>query len=159
MFYRIRLELMVLAAVAISITALVFAINDDGAQTAVAELGAGQGSELIASEEGVPVDAREVEIFEFQYDPDPVRISAGTTVVWSNSDLAAHTVTADDGSWGSDYMARGAVFSETFDEPGVYVYICELHPPRQAGIAGASGGDKLVFGGGGPGMQGNIIVE
>ncbi len=158
MLHRIRLELTVLAAVAISITALVFAITDDGARTAVADPGAGQDSELVASE-GLPDGAREVEIIEFQYDPDPVRVAAGTTVVWSNSDLAAHTVTADDGSWGSDYLARGDVFYATFDEPGVYGYICELHPPRQAGIAGAPGGDKLVVGGGGYGMQGRIIVE
>ncbi len=159
MLHRIRLELTVLAAVAISITALVFAISDDGVRTAVADPQPGQDSELIASSGGIPDGAREVAIFEFQYDPDPVRVSAGTTVVWSNSDLAAHTVTADDRSWGSEYMARGDVFSATFDEPGVYVYICELHPPRQVGIAGASGGDKLVLGGGGHGMQGKIIVE
>lgn len=159
MLHRIRLELTVLAAVAISITALVFAISDDGARTVVADPGAGQESELSAFSEGVPDDAREVEIFEFQYDPDPVRVAAGTTVVWSNSDLAVHNVMADDGSWGSEYMAQGDVFMTTFDEPGVYVYICELHPPRQAGIAGASGGDKLVLGGGGHGMQGRIIVE
>ena len=159
MLHRIRLELTVLAAVAISITALVFAISDDGARTVVADLLAGQESELGVSADGIPDGAREVAIVEFKYDPDPIRIAAGTTVVWSNSDLAAHTVTADDGSWGSEYMARGDVFSTTFDEPGVYVYYCELHPPRQAGIAGASGGDKLVLGGGGSGMQGRIIVE
>ncbi|MCH7579527.1 MAG: hypothetical protein IIB22_04730, partial [Chloroflexi bacterium] len=114
---------------------------------------------LSVSADGIPDGAREVEIVEFKYEPDPVRVAVGTTVVWSNSDLAAHTVTADDGSWGSKYMAQGDVFSRTFDEPGVYVYYCELHPPRQAGIAGASGGDKLVAGGGGSGMQGRIIVE
>ena len=159
MLHRIRLELTVLAAVAISITALVFAISDDGARAVVADPGAGQDSTQIVSSEGIPDGAREVAIVEFKYDPDPVRVAAGTTVVWSNSDLAAHTVTADDGSWGSKYMAQGDVFQVTFDEPGVYVYYCELHPPRQAGIAGASGGDKLVVGGGGHGMQGRIIVE
>ena len=159
MLHRIRLELMVLAAVAISITALVFAISDDGARTVVADPPSGQDSELGVSSEGIPDGATEVAIVEFKYDPEPIRIAAGTTVVWSNSDLAAHTVTADDGRWGSEYMAQGAVFQVTFDEPGVYVYYCELHPPRQAGIVGASGGDKLVLGGGGSGMQGKIIVE
>ena len=159
MLHRIRLELTVLAAVAISITALVFAISDDGARSVVADRQAGEDSELVVSSVAIPDGAREVEIVEFKYEPDPVRVAVGATVVWSNSDLAAHTVTADDGSWGSKYMAQGDVFSRTFDEPGVYVYYCELHPPRQAGIAGASGGDKLVAGGGGSGMQGRIIVE
>ena len=159
MLHRIRLELTVLAAVAISITALVFAISDNGAQTAVALPGEAQESELGVSLEGVPDGAKEVEIAKFSYNPDPIRVSAGTTVVWSNLDVEAHTVTANDGSWGSDYMGKGDVFAATFDEPGVYVYFCELHPPRHAGIAGASGGEKLVFGGGGPGMQGKVIVE
>ncbi len=159
MLHRIRLELTVLAAVAISITALVFAMDGSGAQSAVADLQTGQDLEDVVSTEAIPKGARQVEIVEFKYDPDPVRVAAGTTIAWSNSDLAAHTVTADDGSWGSEYMAEGDVFTATFDEPGVYVYICELHPPRQAGIAGASGGDKLVLGGGGHGMQGKIIVE
>ena len=56
-------------------------------------------------------------------------------------------------------MAQRDVFSATFDAPGVYSYFCELRPPRHAGIASASGGDKLVLGGGGIGMQGTIIVE
>ena len=159
MLHRIRIELTVLVAVAISITALVVAVSNDGAQTAVADPGAGQDSEVGVSTEGIRDGAQKVDIFEFQYDPDPVQVAAGTTVVWSNLDLAAHTVMAEDGSWGSDYMAQGDVFTATFDEPGVYEYICELHPPRQAGIAGASGGDKLVLGGGGHGMQGRIVVE
>ena len=161
MLHRIRLELIALVAVAISITALVFAISDGGGgpSTVVADPAAAQGSKRVVSLDGNPEGAREVEIVEFKYDPDPVRVAAGTTVVWSNSDLAAHTVTADDGSWGSEYMNQGDEFSATFDEPGVYVYICELHPPGQAGIAGASG-EKLVFGGGGGhGMEGRIIVE
>ncbi len=160
MLHRIRLELTVLVAVGISITALVFAMDDSGTRTAVADPQAGQDSEQVTSSDFIPKGAREVEIIEFKYDPDPVRVAVGTTVAWSNSDIAAHTVTADDGSWGSEYMAKGDVFTATFDEPGVYVYICELHPPSQAGIAGASGGDKLVLGGGGHGgMQGKIIVE
>ena len=159
MLHRIRLELTVLVAVAISITALVFAMDDAGTRAVVADPQAGQDTEKVAASEFIPKGAREIDIIEFKYDPDPVRVAVGTTVAWSNSDLAAHTVTADDGSWGSEYMAEGDVFTATFDEPGVYVYICELHPPRQAGIAGASGGDKLVVGGGGRGMQGTIIVE
>ena len=157
--HRIRLELTVLVAVGISITALVFAMDDNGARSAVADPQTGHDTEKVASSDIIPKGAREVEIVEFKYDPDPVRVAAGTIIAWSNSDQAAHTVTADDGSWGSEYMAKGDVFTATFDEPGVYVYICELHPPRQAGIAGASGGDRLVLGGGGHGMQGKIIVE
>ena len=160
MLHRIRLELTVLAAVAISITALVFAISDDGTKTAVAVPQPGQDSEQALSSQGIiPKGAREVEIVDFLYDPDPVHVAVGTTVAWSNSDRAAHTVTADDRSWGSEYMAEGDIYLTSFNEPGVYVYFCELHPPRQAAISGATAGEKLVLGGGGVGMQGTIIVE
>ena len=161
MLHRIRLELTVLVAVAISITALVFSMSDNSAQTMVAVQQPEQDSEQVTSSQGfIPKGAREVNIVGFLYDPDPVRVAVGTTVAWSNSDRAAHTVTADDRSWGSASMAKGDVFTLTFDEPGVYVYFCELHPPRQAAIPGVTLGEKLVFGGGGgAGMQGTIIVE
>ena len=160
MLHRVRLEVTVLVAVAISITALVFAMSDNSTQTAVAVLQPGQDSEQVTSSQGIiPKGAREVDIAGFLYDPDPVRVAVGTTVAWSNSDRAAHTVTADDRSWGSEYMAKGDIYVTSFDEPGVYVYFCELHPPRQAAIPGAPAGEKLVLGGGGVGMQGTIIVE
>lgn len=153
MLHRIRLELTVLLAVAISVTALVFALTDDSAPAAIAE-----PQPSVSSTADIPDDARQVEIFEFQYDPDPVRVPAGTTVAWTNSDLAQHTVTADDGSWDSGYMDEGDTFALTFDEPGVYTYYCVLHPPRQVAL-GAADGDELVLGGGGHGMSGTIMVE
>ena len=55
-------------------------------------------------------------------------------------------------------MKQGETYVTILDEPGVYVYICELHPPRHGAIFGAPPGTKLV-GGGGRGMQGTIIVE
>lgn len=154
MLHRVRLELTALVAVAISITALVLALTGGGSPAAIAE------PPQATSPGDIPEDAHEVDIFDFRYDPDPVRVPAGTTIVWSNSDFAPHTVTADDGSWGSEYMAEGDVFAATFDEPGVYAYICELHPPPHLGTLRAADGDELVFGGGGgrP-MHGTVIVE
>ena len=62
MLHRIRRELTVLAAVAISITALVFAISDDGTKTAVAVPGAAQA---VSSAAIIPEGAREVDIVNF----------------------------------------------------------------------------------------------
>ena len=68
------------------------------------------------------------------YVPPSADVEPGTLVVWSNDDIAAHTVTSgepgvDVGSvFDSGVMASGATFERTFDEPGEYDYFCALHP-------------------------------
>jgi plastocyanin len=49
-------------------------------------------------------------------------------VKWTNQDSAAHTVTADDGSFDSGQMAQGATFSFTFSKAGTFSYKCGNHP-------------------------------
>jgi plastocyanin len=61
------------------------------------------------------------------FDPDPVRITAGTTVMWHNVDAQTHTTTSDEGLWDSGFMSSGDRYEYTFDEPGEYPYHCELH--------------------------------
>lgn len=60
--------------------------------------------------------------------PREVRIRVGDQVAWINRDPLVHTVTADDGTWGSGEMAEGAVFVHRFDRPGRYTYHCIPHP-------------------------------
>jgi plastocyanin len=71
-----------------------------------------------------------VEIVDFAYDPDPVRVAAGGKVIWQNMDSAPHTATADDGSFDTGTIEEGKLKSETeaFKEPGVFPYHCEIHP-------------------------------
>ena len=57
-----------------------------------------------------------------------VRIRAGKTVEWTNYDPMVHTVTSDDGTWGSGFIAEGDRFSHTFATPGRYPYHCQPHP-------------------------------
>jgi len=154
--YRLRIELGVLLAIGMSMAAFVFVLSANGGRANVT--GALPESPQVSAVQAVSDDAREVNIYEFRYNPDPVRVPAGSTIAWSNSDATPHTVTADDGSWGSANLAQGDGFIATFDEPGVYAYYCVLHPPAQLGIVGGAD-EKLVFGGGGHGMQGTIIVE
>ncbi len=61
----------------------------------------------------------------------------GTTVVWTNDDAIAHTVTSGtsdgsrgsaDGIFDSGFMNTGDTFSYTFDEPGEFPYFCLPHP-------------------------------
>ena len=62
------------------------------------------------------------------YAPNPVVISAGGTVTWTNNDATTHTSTSDDGAWNSGSIAPGAKFSRTFATAGSYKYHCSLHP-------------------------------
>jgi len=59
----------------------------------------------------------------------PVRALAlvGDTVVWRNGDGTNHTVTANDASFDSGYIAPGGTFARTFAKVGVYPYHCTIH--------------------------------
>jgi len=74
------------------------------------------------------VRSAKVEIEDFAYDPDPVRIEEGGKVIWINRDSAPHTATAEDGSFDTGTLEEGKLKSETFKEPGTYAYVCSIHP-------------------------------
>lgn len=71
-----------------------------------------------------------VEIPEFRFSPDPLRIKAGTAVVWHNGHNQAHTSTgAGAMRWNTGNVAPGATSAPVvFPEPGTYPYFCALHP-------------------------------
>lgn len=69
-----------------------------------------------------------VEIFDFEYDPSAIQVDAGTEIAITNSDAAAHTFSAVDGSFDSGTIDGDAEGSVTVEEPGTYDYICEFHP-------------------------------
>lgn len=75
-----------------------------------------------------------VDISNFAYDPDPVRVEAGGKVIWLNEDSVAHTATADDGSFDTGEIEEGKLKSETFKQPGIYTYHCEIHPQMHGTI-------------------------
>jgi len=66
--------------------------------------------------------------------PADITIDVGETVIWSNDDTAAHTVTSgspEDGPSGffdSSLFMAGTTFEHTFDEAGDYPYFCMVHP-------------------------------
>jgi plastocyanin len=93
-------------------------------------------------------DDASVDIFDFGFDSPSITIEAGSTVTWTNTGNAPHTVTADDGTFDSGTLDNGGTFSFTFDTPGTYTYHCEIHPNMtaeivvtEAGGAGTTGGD------------------
>ncbi len=69
----------------------------------------------------------------FKFKPDPVKISAGTKVIWTNSDDLTHTVTSGingepTGVFDSGPFTGGQTYSFTFSQPGQYPYYCKVHP-------------------------------
>jgi plastocyanin len=75
-----------------------------------------------------------VDIANFAFAPQQLTIHAGTTVTWINNDSAAHTVTADDGSFDSGRLATGAKFAFTFNQTGTFTYKCNFHSSMTATI-------------------------
>lgn len=70
----------------------------------------------------------EVEITDFSFDRNTLRVPPGTVVRWINEDPVAHTSTADDGRWDSNLVGPGETYSRRFDEPGEFAYHCTPHP-------------------------------
>ena len=98
--------------------------------------GCGDGEEP-PSVEATTQSGDTVEIADFEFAPEEITVPAGTTVVFTNQDSAAHTATADDSSFDTKELGKGDSAEETFDDPGTYSYYCRFH----------------VF------MKGSIVVE
>lgn len=76
----------------------------------------------------------EIEIEDFVFAPGTITITVGTTVKWGNKDNAPHTVTGDDGSWGSTQLNKGDEYFFTFTQVGTYPYHCSLHQAMTGSI-------------------------
>jgi plastocyanin len=75
------------------------------------------------------------------YSPNPIEVTVGQTVLWTNDDSAFHTVTSgsagapdvgkafDSGLAGPEALTtKGKTFEHKFDTAGEYPYFCTLHP-------------------------------
>lgn len=69
-----------------------------------------------------------VEIAGFAYGPEVATVPVGSTVTWSNSDSAAHTVDSNGGELDSESIGAGQTFTHTFKTPGTFTYFCAFHP-------------------------------
>jgi len=71
-----------------------------------------------------------VRLFRFQ--PDTLRVPAGTRVVWVNGDEIEHTVTSGaperaDGRFALRLATAGDSAAVVVDRPGTHAYFCERH--------------------------------
>jgi plastocyanin len=68
----------------------------------------------------------------FAFTPNPLKIKAGTTVIWTNQDSAPHLVKFD--SFESDTLSNGGSYEHRFDTAGTYDYSCGIHPSMKGQI-------------------------
>src|SRR5262245_62744462 len=104
---------------------------------AVAAMSAGGGSSSYSppaptptpTGTGVSIPAGARTMGSAAYAPNPVTVTAGTTVTWTNNDSIAHTATSDTGGvFNSGTIAAGGKYSFTFNTRGTYPYHCTFHP-------------------------------
>jgi plastocyanin len=75
------------------------------------------------------------------YQPNPIEVKIGDTVMWTNDDSALHTVTSGspveeeeeeqenaEVEFDSGFMATGKTFEQKFTAEGQFSYFCTLHP-------------------------------
>lgn len=117
--------------------------SGDSTATSAAESGTDYGdtgdtTDTTAAEASdTPAEATAPVIQDFSFIPDPISITVGDSVTWTNEDGFAHTVTADDDSFDSGNLDGGATFEQSFDEAGEFAYHCNIHP-QMAGTVSVS---------------------
>ena len=70
----------------------------------------------------------EVTIESFKFAPDPVTISVGDSVTWTNADPVGHNAQASDKSFRTPLFFSGESATATFDTAGTFPYFCGAHP-------------------------------
>ncbi len=81
-----------------------------------------------------------VEIVDYCFTPTVLHVEPGTEVTFVNRDDTSHEVTGVGGTWGTfEDLGLNDRISYTFDEDGVYVYSCFIHPGMVGAIVAGSG--------------------
>jgi amicyanin len=96
--------------------------SDDSAKPAVNEVQSGTVS---------------MNIQDFDFQTEKLKVKVGTKVTWTNKDDARHDVTPDSESpdfVASKLLAKGESYSFTFEKPGTYAYHCSPHPYMKASV-------------------------
>src|SRR5438132_2313038 len=102
------------------------------------------------------------------FSPNPIRITVGSTVTWTNNTGPRHTASSDTGAWTTGNIAPGATSAAVaFNTAGTFPYHCAIHPsmtgsvivsaaaatapaatsPPVRGLASGGGGPQLPIGG------------
>lgn len=109
--------------------------NDDDAAPSDSTEPTSTGGEAVDCE-GAPGETITVEIGDFEFNPDPVRVNACDEIVWSNTHDQSHTSTGNgDVSWSTGNITAGSEGDPVlFDTTGDFTYMCALHPFMQGTV-------------------------
>ena len=109
-----------------------------GTTNATTTTGGGGGAATGGAATSVSIVSGASSLTDTAFQPNPVQVSVGSTVTWTNDDSQPHTVTSGqnaqpDNKFNSSpnfnpLIAPGQTFSHTFTEAGQYPYYCALHP-------------------------------
>lgn len=72
-----------------------------------------------------------IDMKDIKYVPAAATAKVGDTVLWTNSDKVAHTVTKTGGpgpSFDSGTIPPGGTYTQTVKTPGRIDYVCTIHP-------------------------------
>jgi plastocyanin len=93
---------------------------------------AGCGAQTRAAD--APVETTEVTMPpSYRFDPPQIQVPAGATVTWRNTDNFTHSVSVGGGEFPLLNLPPGQSGQITFDQPGVYDYICTYHAQAMKG--------------------------
>ncbi len=115
----------------------VYVTNEGSNDVTVVDIGTGQTTtipvgaaprKIVVQPAPLATGNARISIANFAFAPAAVAIGVGESVTWTNDDGAPHGLAYKDGAPGVDPLMPGASFSRTFHEPGVYDYICSIHP-------------------------------
>jgi MYXO-CTERM domain-containing protein len=85
------------------------------------------------------------------FSPNPIRITAGSTVTWTNATAPTHTSTSNTGAWNTGNIAPGGTSTAvSFPTVGTFPYHCAIHPSMTGSVIVSAAVTGLAPGGGGP---------
>jgi uncharacterized protein (TIGR03118 family) len=68
------------------------------------------------------------QIENFKFEPNPIEVSSGGKVTWTNKQGVAHTIVSDNGEFQSQVLGQNGTFAVTFATKGTHAYHCSIHP-------------------------------
>jgi plastocyanin len=93
-------------------------------------------TETPADDDGAGEGAVTATIAGFAFDPASIEVADGSTITWTNTDGASHTVTGTgDLVFDSGNLGEGESFTLTVDQVGEFAYVCSIHGSMQGTIA------------------------
>jgi amicyanin len=83
------------------------------------------------------VTATAVDIKEYAFTPETIKVKVGETVTWTNQDSVQHNVAADTPSADAPdgpLIGKGETYKFTFNKAGTYTYHCTPHPSMKGTV-------------------------